>query len=137
MSTFQQKLRISLGSAALFALINLPATYKLTNNLLPFNLYNETTNCPTSTGLLVHTVVFFLVTLVSMSGAYIDQGTKIKHSLYGSLIFFFISSPAMYSFVGGLFGSNFADFNGCPTLYGVLLHAFVYAAALVGVMYLP
>ena len=137
MATFQQKLRISLGSAALFALISLPSIYKLTNNLFPCNLYNAESQCPTNAGLLVHTAVFFLITLLSMTGADVDQKTKIKHSLYGSLIYFFISSPAMYSLVGGLFGNKIASSSGCPTLYGVLLHALVYATALIGVMYLP
>jgi tRNA(Ile)-lysidine synthetase-like protein len=41
MSTFSQKLAISMGSAALFTLINLPQTYKLTNSILPLDLYNS------------------------------------------------------------------------------------------------
>lgn len=135
MATFQQKLKISLGSAALFALVNLPMAYNLTNNILP--TFNKSTNCPTNTGLLVHTIIFFAVTLLSMSRATVDQGTKIKHSFYGALIFFLISSPAMYSFTHGLFGNVISSIEGCPTMLGVLLHAIVYCGALVGVMYFP
>jgi hypothetical protein len=138
MSTFQQKLKISAGSALLFALMNLPQTYKFIDSIIPgISLFNAATNCPTNLGLLAITVLFFLVTFLSMRGAYVPSGIKLKHSIYGSLIFFFISSPVMYSFVSNLLGRQFASAAGCPSLAGVALHALVYCAALVGVMYLP
>ena len=64
-------------------------------------------------------------------------GIKLKHTLYGTLIFFLISSPAMYALINKVLGNQFADVNGCPTLMGVSLHAAVYCLALVAVMYLP
>ena len=137
MATFGQKLSISIKSALLFAVVNLPQVYKLTDSVLPINLFNSGTNCPTNTGLLVHAIVFFVLTFLSMSFATARLGIKLKHSLYGTLIFFLISSPAMYSFVGSVLGDQFADSNGCPTMLGVVLHAAVFCAALVGVMYLP
>ena len=137
MSTFQQKLMISLGSAALFTVINLPQTYRLTDSILPLDLYNSNTNCPTSVGLIIHAIVFFVFTFLSMKRADVRSGIKLKHSIYGTLIFFLVASPAMYSVVGSLLGNQFADTNGCPTTMGILLHAAVYCAALVGVMYLP
>ena len=39
--------------------------------------------------------------------------------------------------VGSILGNTFASKSGCPTLYGVLLHALFYCCILVGVMYLP
>ena len=72
-----------------------------------------------------------------MSRATVNPGIKLKHSIYGTLIFFLIASPAMYSLVGSLLGKQFADTGGCPTVSGVVLHALVYGAALTGVMYLP
>lgn len=137
MATFQQKLYISLGSAALFALVNLPQTYQLTDSLLPLNLYNSITGCPTGVGLIIHAIVFFVLTFLSMGDPRNKTGIKLKHTIYGTLIFFLISSPAVFSLVGSILGNNIADSNGCPTLVGVLLHAVVYCAALVGVMYLP
>ncbi len=137
MANFNQKLMISLESAALFALINLPQVYKLTDNILPLNLYNTTTACPTNLGLVIHTIVFFVLTFLSMGDIGKKTDIKLKHTIYGTLIFFFIASPAIFSFVGSILGSWVADSNGCPTLLGVLLHAAIYCAALVGVMYLP
>jgi len=137
MTTLQQKLFISLGSALTFALVNLPQTYKITNNFLPINLYNIFTNCPTKEGLLVHALIFFVLTFLSMGNPTQKTGIKLKHTIYGTLIFFLISSPAVYSFVGSILGEQFANSDGCPTTLGVLTHAAVYCAALVGVMFLP
>lgn len=137
MATLQQKLYISIGSALLFAFINLPQTYKLTNNLIPLNLFNEATNCPTAIGLIVHALVFFVLTFLSMGNPYEKTGIKLKHTIYGTLIFFLISSPAVFSLVGSILGNQIADANGCPTIMGVGLHAIVYCMALVAVMYLP
>ena len=136
-TTFNQKLQISLGSAILFALLNFPETYRLTNSLLPFTTFDSTSNCPTYTGVLLHTLVFFLLTFFMMGDVQNRTGIKLKHSLYGTLIFFLISSPALYSLVGSIFGNQVASVRGCPTILGVFFHALVYAAVLVGIMYLP
>lgn len=137
MASFNQKLAISFGSAFMFMLLNLPHTYQVTNNLLPLDLFNTSTNCPTSLGLLLHALVFFVLTLLSMGNVRERAGIKLKHTIYGTLIFFFIASPALYAFVGSVLGSDFADANGCPSTKGVVLHSIVYCLALVGVMYLP
>lgn len=130
MSTFNQKLMISVFSAVLFILVSLPATYNLTNSL-GLNTYSM--GCPTYNGLILHTFVFFLLTYLSMWNSNASAGLKVKYSLWGSLLFFLISSPAMYSLTSSLFG----DASGCPTVTGIVLHSLVYCAALVGVMYLP
>ena len=88
MSTFEKKLSISIGSALLFLVINLPKTYKFTSNILSLELYNE--KCPTNMGLVIHTILFFVVTYLSMSKSYIKYGIKLKHTLYGSLLFYLI-----------------------------------------------
>ena len=140
MASFGDKFRISAGSAVLFALVNLPQTYRFTDSLLPFNLYNQSTGCPTSLGLLFHTVVFVLISYLTMGGrgsSSLDSQIKLKHSLYGGLIFFLVSSPAMYSLTSSLFGPEIASRSGCPSTMGVLVHAAVYCAILVAVMYLP
>ena len=134
MATLNQKLTISIFSALLFTLVNLPQTYKLTNSLLPYNLYN---NCPTNIGLIVHTIIFFILTFLSMGNPSINTGFKLKNTIYGTLIFYLLSSPAMFSFVGSILGTSISNSNGCPTLLGIGLHALVYCAILVGVMYLP
>jgi hypothetical protein len=94
--------------------------------------------CPTNVGLLTHALVFFALTFLSMrSASYVSDGVKLKHSIYGTLIFYLISSPAMYSFVASILGSSVASPAGCPTVMGVVIHSLVFCAALIGVMYLP
>lgn len=135
MATFQQKLSISIGSAVLFAAVNLAQTYQFTNNFFP--TFDPVTGCPTANGQLIHTAVFFLLSFITMGDPRVDTGNKIKNSLYGSLIFFLLTSPAMYAFTSSIFGPSIATPQGCPTLLGVLLHTVVYCLALVAVMYLP
>lgn len=125
MATLQQKAMISASSAVLFLAVNLPQTYKLTDSILPGKLANN--GCPTSLGVFVHTLVFFLVSFFTMGDPRINTLEKLKHSIYGTLIFFFLSSPTMYSLTG----------SRCPSLQSVLLHTVLYFLALVGVMYLP
>ena len=129
------KFTISAGSAVTFALVNLPQTYKLTDKLLPLNLYQN--GCPTPLGLVVHTLVFFGLSYLTMAGTKAPEGLKVKHSLYGALIFFFLSSPTVFSLTRTLLNKGIASVAGCPTNMGVVLHAAVYCAVLVGVMYLP
>ena len=136
MASFNKKLSISIGSAALFMLLNSPTIYKITNNLSGLSLYNVITGCPTYLGLLVHAVVFFAISYFSMGGV-ARTGIKLKHSLYGTLIFFLISNPATFKFVASILGNGIADSHGCPTNVGIVLHAIVYCAFLVAVMYLP
>ncbi len=133
MSTLTSKLSISLFSATLFAIVNLPQTYQFTDKLIGAELYNSATNCPTYLGILLHTVVFFGLSFLSMLGSDLSLGIKLKHSLYGTLIYFLLSSPTVYSFVGSLFG----DSKGCPTTTSVLIHAGIFTLFLVAVMYLP
>ena len=131
MSTFEQKLNISFNSAILFYLINLPFTYNLTSSLINTTLISL--NCPTNLGIILHTLVFFTITYLSMSSAKINKGIKIKHSLYGTLIYYFISSPAFYTFINMIFNIGAT----CPNDCGLLLLSILYCFALVSVMYLP
>ena len=133
MASFEQKLGISAGSAVLFAILSLPETYKFTNTIL--STYDVSTGCPTLTGQLVHTLVFFLITFLTMGDVGRRTMTKLKHTIYGTLIYAFISSPMMYAFTGSFLGT--ATQGGCPNMYGILLHSIVYMMVLVGVMYLP
>jgi len=62
------KFLISVYAAVLFLIISLPDVYKLTNQyigpLIGRPLYGI--NGPTTTGLLIHTAVFLLITRLSM-----------------------------------------------------------------------
>ena len=134
MSSLQQKISISAGSAFLFVLVNLPQTYKLTNSILPIQTYSQ--DCPTDRGLLIHTLVFFILSYLSMgnNNKRVSNSDKTKHSLYGALIFYFFSSPTVYA-VSTNSNPEFAN-DGCPTTKGLFLHSFLYFLALVFVMYL-
>ena len=135
MATLQKKMMISLFASITCLLFNLPSTYiLLTKTGIPG--YNENTGCPTHIGLLLITVLFFIQTYITM-GSSINKGIKIKHSLYGTLIFFLVSSPTLYAVMSSILGNKIANKEGCPTNIGILLHSFVYFLILVAVMYLP
>ena len=137
MASLNKKVMISLNSSILFLILNLPQTYQAVNNILGNIVYNEQTKCPTNVGLIVHTLVFFAITYLGMGKSSINRGIKFKHSLYGTLIFYLIASPALFSVVGTLLGDWVSNKDGCPTIEGILLHSLVFCIALVGVMYLP
>jgi hypothetical protein len=131
-------------SAVLFASVSFPRTYGFTNNLLTKNsnlIYDPINNCQTTTGHLIHTLAFFLISFLQMfmgkgDDTNYDVGIKLKHAIYGTLIFFIISSQSMYK-ITGMISNKIADENGCPTIIGVAVHSLVYTMALIGVMYLP
>jgi hypothetical protein len=137
MASLNTKIIISLKSSILFLIINLPQTYQVMNNLFGEIFYNKQSKCPTNWGLIIHTLIFFTITYIGMSSINISNGIKLKHSLYGTLIFYIISSPALFSVMGSLLGNWVSTSSGCPTLPGILLHSVIFCMALVGVMYLP
>lgn len=62
-----QKIMISLYSVLLFVLVSLPWTYRLTDKM--FGRWFHTSDahgCPTTAGLVLHSIVFFLLVLGSM-----------------------------------------------------------------------
>lgn len=132
MTTLTDKVRISAESTLLFTLINLPYTYELTNQWLPFSTYEN--GCPTMNGILIHTLVFALISFISMGNPLIETGIKLKHTIYGTLLYFLISSPILYNLTSSIFGNAP---GGCPTFTSVLLHSALYFAGLLGLMYLP
>ena len=119
MSTLKGKALISLNSSLLFLFINLPKIYKIISG----------NKCPTNKSRLVHTILFATFTFLSMIGSDSDVGIKLKHTIYGTLIYYFISSPAFYSLT--------TDKYKCPHDKDVYLHTFLYFLSLLGVMYLP
>lgn len=137
MSNLVAKISISSFSSILFIIINLPITYKITNKVFNVNFYDIKNNCPTNIGLLFHAFVFFIVTYLSMSNSSIQSGIKLKHTLYGTLIFYLLSSPAIFSFVGRFIGKKYSNILGCPTTIGILFNAFLYFIFLIAIMYLP
>ena len=137
MSTFKKKLSISAGSSLLYFIINLPYTYKFTSNILSKKLYIFDKGCPNNLGLIVHTLLFFTITYFIMSRSKINNLVKVKHSLYGTLIFYFLSSPPFYNILSLIFGINISSKEGCPKIFGIIIGSIIYCISLLGVMYLP
>ena len=135
MATLEQKLQISLISAGLFVLLNLPQTYDVTNKLLS-GLVGPLASggCPTMVGLLIHAVVFYMGTRLMMKGSYTSEHLKHKRSLITTLIFVLLSSPMAFRLVRSLLGSSIASATGCPTMQGILVHGAVHAAVLLLLM---
>ena len=136
MSTFMQKLMISSSSASLCYILNLPEVYQLTSKIFNLKLLDDK-NCPIIIGFLIHSIIFFILSYLSMSNATLNSGIKLKHTIYATLIFYLISSPSFASFLNNLLGDTFFSKKGCPTKIGILLNSVIYCTALVGLMYLP
>ena len=57
MATLEQKVKISLGSAGLFFLLNSPNSYKFVSKILNTKLVEN--NCPNHLGIFINTLLFF------------------------------------------------------------------------------
>lgn len=63
--------------------------------------------------------------------------TRVFLSVQLALLFLIVSSPVLYSFVQSLLGRFFTVAkNGCPSTYGLLLHALVFGLVVYGLMFL-
>ena len=63
----KKKLLISILSGILFLIISLPFTYSLVNTFtMKMGLNIESGGCPNTAGLLVHSLVFVIVTFIIM-----------------------------------------------------------------------
>ena len=128
MSTFYQKLSISASSALLFLIVNLPIIYQLTDKIFGGLLSDN--KCPTTKGILLHTLVFFLVTYLSMGGN-APPSIKAGRALSASLVFLLLTSPFGYNITSSLFKHTIQ----CSTQEGLLLHTIIYTGILTLLMY--
>lgn len=62
----EKKMFTSLMAGALFYIVANPQTFLLMKNLTGLNLANSS-GCPTGLGLMVHAIVFFLITWALMN----------------------------------------------------------------------
>lgn len=64
---------------------------------------------------------------------------KVLISLFSVLLFVIVSLPEVYKLTDKIFGKiqRTADSNGCPTAFGLGLHAFVFFLLVLGSMYVP
>jgi hypothetical protein len=63
MASFDIKIIATLQSVIVFLLVSIPFTYKLTNGLLGgiFGKLADGSGCPTTLGLLIHSIVYGLI----------------------------------------------------------------------------
>lgn len=119
--------------AAMFMLVSLPQLYGKTNSLV----YDDG-SCPTYKSKLLHTLAFFALVVLVMK--YIGKSDKplallCKYALFGSLLFFVMSSNEAYKLTNSLY-PGLAD-NGCPSMTGICVHTILFGLALFGMMHLP
>lgn len=117
-------------TSCIFLLTSLPQMYIKTNELL-----DEQGNCPTYKSKLLHTLIFCV--LVALAIKYLAQSDKslgelFEYSFKASLLYFFISSTEMYTLTNVIANESvvIAE-DGCPTLYGVLIHTVLFGLLLV------
>lgn len=138
---YNKKLLWSGIGGALFILVSLPQTYTQTGRLTTTSYYN----CPTPEGKFIHSGLFFAVNYFAMKLA-ASQGwlgmegksdsLMAKYSLYGTLLYFFLSSSDTYALTNNLIG-NTANEGGCPEVKGIMIHGLVYLLLVMFMMYLP
>lgn len=116
-------------AAVLFFLVSLPQWYAKTNNYL-----NVAGECPSFKSKLLHTLAFFVLAWLAMkyvSKIEASNEQLARYALYGSLLFFFVSSDEVYMLSRSL-NAGLADERGCPTMTGVAVHTVVFWLALMG-----
>ncbi len=131
---FKERLFISMKAGVIYFMLNSKLSYQLTETLVGGTANNE---CPTSFGRMLHMLLFFSVTLMSMYNSDIDILLKIKFSLYGTLIAFFVSSTEFNQIVGRYITKEDNSISNCFEIKQMFVHTLIYIVFLVAVMYLP
>jgi hypothetical protein len=145
MTSIIDKLIKSALGAGIMVAVSHPQTYSLVENIVSKQGVISVNGCPTATGHLVHTAVFMvLIYALMLVTSYNTPDifrkpllVLLKYAFFSALIFFVLSSAEIYKFVNKFTGGVTADFNGCPTNYGILLHAFIYFIVVFVMMLFP
>lgn len=149
MPTLKDQAIASLSGALVFLVLSNSWVYDKTNMLGNVLLPTWADGCPTAFGRVLHTLVFVLVVYgIMMIGKLAkDENMTLeipemwKISLVSGLLYFFFSSGAMYELTNKLStsvgGPALADNKACPTTAGLIAHAVVYFAIILGWMQLP
>lgn len=167
--TSTDKWTASIISGLTFLIVSSPYTYSLTNSLvnsttkivgksaadvLPSAVGStvlkganttESSGCPSTTGIMIHSVAYMLIIRIMMekrnfAGCKKPYNSKDKWvaSSIGGLMFLVISSPFLYNTVNELtskLGLETVDEDGCPNVQGLLLHTAVFIVATRILMY--
>lgn len=132
----KKRFMISLLSALVFFLIMNSQTFKITSNIFG-KWVADSTGCPTTSGFVLHTVVYGLIIFALMFGPgedTISVQEKLKISAFSSLLFYIIANPQTFILTRSGFGNWVGDSAGCPTTQGSLLHSLVFITITYAVM---
>ena len=143
--TFIDKIFKSALSAGIMLAVSHPLTYNFIENTFSKPGELIVNGCPTMTGHLIHSIVFFVLIFAMMLLVGYTRpdtmrkslGLLLKYSFYGTLIFFILTSTEIYTLVNNFTNGTTADINGCPTTMGLLLHTFIYFLVVFTVMLFP
>lgn len=124
MTSLSTQVNISVFSAFIFFIVNLMRTRQ----------YEGKYYCAERTKILVLTLIFGAISFLSMYSSKLGINTKLRHSIYGALIFYIISSPAMHMVINMLLGDEYSSEQGCPTIRGLILSAVIYCLFLIFMM---
>ena len=134
------KMFYSFLSALVFIIVSLPQAYCVTTTLS--GTETAIVDCPTPTGHLAHTLIFFLLTfaMIYIMNRWMNRqtilsvGQIVNYSLISALVFYLISNSEMYLFTSSILpGATSA----CPDFGAIVLHGLIYGLILFGIMYLP
>lgn len=139
----KDKLVASAIAAGTFFLVSNPSVIESIGLLNTDNGLADWQGCPTSTGRIVLTIVFFALNMAimfgkdKMKGLQHDWKQYLKCSAIASILFFVISSPQAYNLTGQVFGKDlFWIEDACPGTVGVGVHSGVYLVLIYVVMLL-
>lgn len=139
------------GTGALvFLILSSPWVYDKTN-MLTEKVGSSTwdNNCPTAFGRILHTLVFVLAVYLILVGRKLALKESLdipklwKISFVSGLLYFFLSSGAMFHLTNQLAGKVGQELGvkhellTCPNNKGLVLHAIVFGLVLFGWMFLP
>lgn len=125
MPELSKQINISVFSAFMFFVVNLLRIQKEDDNYF----------CTKQKELFLLTFIFGVMSFFSMCPK-IDIKMRLRHSIYGALIFFMLSSPSIFAIINGTLGNKYSSSSGCPTIYGIALSSVLYCLFLIMMMQL-
>ena len=128
-----KKLKISIFSGLMAAIIQMPQTFALTNKILPFETFRN--GCSTIEGKLFHLLVFFAVTYLSMKKSNLGEKEILNNTIFSTMIYYFIFSSDLILLLGKMLKLNLVS-NGCVNLMGMTIQMCLYILSLYGIMFL-
>lgn len=132
----------SLVGAGIFAVVSLPNIYM--SDYKVFSQLSYGSNCSTPLGFVVYGVMYLLLhyfiakIMNDRAGGHHSDSDLFKWSIYGALLYYFISNRDLYSLTSSIsrrvLGVDLANQYGCPNVTGVFIHSVVYFSLVMGLM---